>query len=174
MEYRQIEMGPSCGLFALCSAGIAEFTSLEEAIGRLRAAEERFGLVPGKRIFYWSEGAKDQVSADDQTAFLQLVKSRGYFIIAQVDEDGYRAYDKMADHVMAVVKSPKWINFPAGSIVWQYADDAEEPIIEPVNAGIPKIALYYRATPTMLQRQRTLKWAWAFQPRFQPQIGAQA
>ena len=168
MQYRQIVAGPFYGLFAVHLDEYLGWENQQEVVDKLDELEETENIVGAKKIIVFDgmarvEDGEKEKSEEEILSLMDLIKTRGWFILINCAGTHYPVHAKQANHVSAYIKSEtgKWLNFPANSLVWVHEGDSiVEPMVSPINANAPKY-LYARSeidNPIALSFKTRFAW----------------
>lgn len=166
MVYQAIEAGPFYGLFGLHFNEYTKWTQ-EEVVAQLDKAEEILNLTPGKRCFVFNGLAPNDEEVDIVdgrcVALCEILKARGYFIIVISDGNYLPLHATKCDHLTAMVRDVKWINYPCNSVVCLMQHG--EPTFQPHTDRIPKFALLkgIPSTTSIFKWLRESRYQWTVQ-----------
>jgi len=141
MVYKQVVLGPFCGLFAIHFDEYTQWTQ-QEVVERLDKIEPMLGLIKGKRFFIFNGYAPGERVTPNEAEILSLcdiLHARGYTIQTISDGNYYPLHAGKSDSVVALIAGDKWINYPCNAVVW-YPETLKDPpnLFRPHTHGIPK------------------------------------
>jgi len=168
MMYRQIFAGPFYGLFAIHLDEYLGWEDQQEVVDKLDDFEREKGIQGSKKIIVFDgmgRIGKGEKSEEEIISLMEIIRSRGWFILLNCAGSYYPLHAKQANHVTAYIQSSngRWLNFPANSIVWIYeGGDPVEPVVSPINANAPKSVYAKVEMDEPLELSLRLQYAWQF------------